>query len=67
MARQRKLSPECEAFINSLPEHYQPNDTNDVREMLKNILGDTLQGMLEAEMDQLCIYFGDRISPADID
>lgn len=52
MARQRKLSPERKAFINSLLEHYQPNDANDVQEMLKDLLGDTLQGMLEAEMDQ---------------
>lgn len=26
MARQRKLSPERKAFINSLIEHYQPKD-----------------------------------------
>ena len=51
MARQRKLSPERKAFINSLLEHYQPNDARDVQEMLKDLLGDTLQGMLEAEMD----------------
>ena len=51
MARQRKLSPERKAFINSLLEHYQPSDANDVQEMLKDLLGDTLQGMLEAEMD----------------
>ena len=51
MARQRKLSPERKAFINSLIEHYQPEDAQDVQEMLKDLLGDTLQGMLEAEMD----------------
>ena len=51
MARQRKLSPERKAFINSLIEHYQPNDAQDVQEMLKDLLGDTLQGMLESEMD----------------
>lgn len=51
MARQRKLSPERRAFINSLIEHYQPEDAHDVQEMLKDLLGDTLQGMLEAEMD----------------
>ena len=51
MARQRKLSPERKAFINSLLEHYQPSDAKDVQEMLKDLLGDTLQGMLEAEMD----------------
>jgi hypothetical protein len=29
MARQRKLSPERKAFINSLIEHYQPQDAQD--------------------------------------
>lgn len=52
MARQRKLSPERKAFINSLLEHYQPKDTQDVQDMLKDLLGDTLQGMLEAELEQ---------------
>lgn len=52
MARQRKLSPERKEFINSLLEHYKPNDARDVQEMLKDLLGDTLQGMLEAEMDE---------------
>lgn len=56
MARQRKLSPERKAFINSLLEHYQPSDANDVQEMLRDLLGDTLQGMLEAEMDQKLGY-----------
>ena len=51
MARQRKLTPERKAFINSLLEHYQPKNAGDVQEMLKDLLGDTLQGMLEAEMD----------------
>ena len=52
MARQRKMTPERRAFINSLLEHYKPSDANDVQEMLKDLLGDTLQGMLEAEMDE---------------
>lgn len=56
MARQRKLSPERKAFINSLIEHYQPEDAHDVQEMLKDLLGDTLQGMLEAEMDEKLGY-----------
>lgn len=51
MARQRKLSPERKEFINSLLDHYNPKDAKDVQEMLKDLLGDTLQGMLEAEMD----------------
>lgn len=37
MARQRKLSPERKAFINSLIEHYQPEDAQDVQEMLKDL------------------------------
>ena len=52
MARQRKLSPERKQFINSLLEHYKPNDAREVQDMLKDLLGDTLQGMLEAEMDE---------------
>lgn len=56
MARQRKLSPERKAFINSLIEHYHPEDAADVQEMLKDLLGDTLQGMLETEMDEKLGY-----------
>lgn len=51
MARRRKMTPERREFINGLLEHYQPTDAQDVQEMLKDLLGDTLQGMLEAEMD----------------
>ena len=51
MARRRKLTPERKAFIDSLIQHYQPNDVHDVQDMLKDLLGDTLQNMLEAEMD----------------
>lgn len=56
MARQRKMTPERKAFIDSLLAHYQPTDANDVQEMLKDLLGDTLQGMLEAEMEQKLGY-----------
>ncbi len=51
MARQRKLSQERKEFISGLLEHYNPKDARDVHDMLKDLLGDTLQGMLEAEMD----------------
>ena len=51
MARRRKMDPECKAFINSLLKHYQPKDAQDIQDMLKDLLGETLQGMLEAEMD----------------
>lgn len=45
MARQRKLTPERKTFINGLLEHYKPETAQDVQEMLKNLLGDTLQVM----------------------
>jgi len=51
MARRRKMDLERKAFINSLLEHYQPKDAQDIQDMLKDLLGETLQGMLEAEMD----------------
>ena len=56
MARQRKLSPERKAFINSLIEHYNLKEASDVQDMLKDLLGDTMQGMLEAEMDEQLGY-----------
>lgn len=56
MARARKLTPERKEFISSLLAHYNPKDAADVQEMLKDLLGDTLQGMLEAEMDDQLGY-----------
>lgn len=38
MARRRKMTPERREFINSLLEHYQPTDAQDVQEMLKDLL-----------------------------
>ena len=67
MTRQRKLSPERKAFINSLIEHYQPNDAQDVQEMLTDLLGDTLQGMLESEMDAKLGYSKYDYSNKDTD
>ncbi len=56
MARQRKLSPERKEFIQSLLTHYHPKDARDVQDMLKDLLGDTLHRMLEAEMDETLGY-----------
>lgn len=50
MAR-RKMDPERREFIRSILEHYQPKDAQGIQDMLKDLLGDTLQGMLESEMD----------------
>jgi putative transposase len=52
MARQRKLSPECKEFLQKLLRAYQPEDAQDVQNMLKDLCGDTLQTMLETEMDE---------------
>lgn len=51
MAR-RKMDPEKRPFIKGLLEHYQPKDAQDVQNMLKDLLGETLQDMLESEMDE---------------
>ena len=51
MAR-RKMDPEKQSFIKGLLEHYQPKDAQDVQNMLKDLLGETLQDMLESEMDE---------------
>ena len=61
MARRRKLTPERKAFIDSLIAHYNPKDVSDVQEMLKDLLGDTLQDMLEAEMDEHLGYSNRRM------
>lgn len=52
MARQRKLTEERKNLINQLLATYQPEDAKDVQSMLKDLLGDTLQGMLESELDE---------------
>ncbi len=60
MAGRRKMTPERKVFIDSLLAHYKPGDVHDVQEMLKDLLGDTLQGMLEAEMDE-------KLGPIELD
>ena len=51
MASQRKLTPERREFINGLLGRCKPESAQDLQEMLKGLLGDTLLGMLEAGMD----------------
>lgn len=51
MARQRKLTPEKKALISELLKTYQPEDAQGVQSMLKDLLADTLQGMLETELE----------------
>lgn len=37
MAKQRKMTPERRAFINSLLEHYKPEDVHDMQKMRKDL------------------------------
>lgn len=46
MAKQRKLTPERKNLITQLLQEYKPDDVNGVQAMLKDLLGDTLQGVL---------------------
>lgn len=52
MARQRKLSDERRNLINQLLATYNPEDAEGVQSMLKDLLGGTLQRMLEAELEE---------------
>lgn len=52
MSRVRKLSPERKEDIKNLLKDYNPKDAADVQEMLKELLGDTLHGMLEGELEE---------------
>ena len=52
MTRQRKLTEERRNLISQLLTTYKPEDAEGVHSMLKDLLGDTLQGMLEAELEE---------------
>ena len=52
MARQRKLTEERRSLINQLLATYKPEDAEGLQSMLKDLLGDTLQAMLEAELEE---------------
>lgn len=50
MAR-RKISNERKALIKGIIAEYQPTTTGEAQNMLKDLLGDTLQELLEAELE----------------
>ncbi|MEL7571236.1 MAG: hypothetical protein AAGU14_11845 [Eubacteriaceae bacterium] len=56
MARQRKLSDERRNLIDKLLATYNPEDAEGVQSMLKGLLGDTLERMLEAELEDDLSY-----------
>lgn len=51
MAKKRRLSNEKKEVIRSLLEMYDIESVGDIQEALKDLLGDTIQDMLETEMD----------------
>ena len=51
MARRRKISEGKRSVIAGLISGYNIQTANDIQEALKDLLGDTIQGMLESELD----------------
>ena len=52
MSRKRKLTPEKRSIISDLIEMYDIKTMSDIQEALKDLLGSTIQGMLESELDE---------------
>ena len=51
MARQGKLNEQRRNLIKQLLATYKPEDAKSVQSMLKDLLGDTLQGIAELEQE----------------
>ncbi len=51
MARRNKLSEGKKQIIAGLIEEYNIQTANDIQEALKDLLGGTIQEMLESELD----------------
>ena len=56
MARRRKLTEGKKNIIAGLIEEYDIKTANDIQEALKDLLGGTIQEMLEAELNELLGY-----------
>ncbi|ABN53870.1 IS256-like element ISCth4 family transposase [Acetivibrio thermocellus] len=52
MARKRIITPEKKELIRNLISEYNITSAKDLQEALKDLLGDTIQNMLEAELDE---------------
>ena len=55
MAR-KKIPPERKALARSILEQYDPADAQDVQSLLRDLLGDVIQEMLESELDEKLGY-----------
>ena len=53
----QKLTPEKRNVIANLPEAYDIKSTSDLQDALKDLLGSTIQEMLEAELDEDLYHF----------
>lgn len=56
MARRRKLTEGKKNIIAGLISEYNIQTANDIQEALKDLLGGTIQEMLEAELDNYLDY-----------
>jgi len=63
MARKRIITPEKKELISKLIEEYDIKTAKDLQEALKDLLGDTIQNMLEAELDEHLGY--ERYEPTE--
>ncbi len=52
MAKRQKLSPGREMALNILFENYDIKSADDLQDALKDLLGDGIKKMLEAEMEE---------------
>ena len=52
MAAKHKMTPEKRELIGQVIEMYEPKNMADLYNALKDLMGDTIQGMLEAELDE---------------
>ena len=52
MAAKHRMTPEKRELIGQVIEMYEPKSMADLYNALKDLMGDTIQGMLEAELDE---------------
>ena len=51
MSRRKKITPEKKEAIANLIEMYGIESIGDIQEAVKDLLGNTIQNMLESELD----------------
>ena len=56
MAAKHKMTPEKRELIGQVIDMYEPKNMADLYNALKDLMGDTIQGMLEAELDEALGY-----------